>query len=75
MQAMEACGASFDDPDMIVKIQIALLGCRGWASRSSRRRTLSRTQSAAVNFLTTSCSRSRSSSSVKSRTRASAVHP
>ncbi|WP_236147642.1 CdaR family transcriptional regulator [Mycolicibacterium sp. CH28] len=32
-QAMEACGASFDNSDRIVKIQIALLACR-WMGKS-----------------------------------------
>jgi len=31
--AMELCGASFDDPEAILQIQIALLACR-WMGRS-----------------------------------------
>ncbi|MGV9798189.1 PucR family transcriptional regulator [Mycobacterium sp. NPDC003449] len=32
-QAMETCAASFDDPDVVVNIQIALLACR-WMGKS-----------------------------------------
>lgn len=32
-QAMEACAASFDDPDVVVNIQIALTACR-WMGKS-----------------------------------------